>query len=340
MYFKCKKTIYIALLSVSWAACRNDAPKEQATSDSMLDNPVVQELSDQIVQSPKDASLYALRGGAYYELEAFDQAAVDYQKAIQLDSTNLEYFHLLADAYSKNGEEELSLKALEGAARLVPKHVPTLLKLTDTYLLLGQHDAAMSTAERAVKLAPKNADAWYLIGLNQQEAGDTTASIAAYKKAFALDDQYVDALIGLGGMLGNTDTKQALAYYDKALALDSTNVDVLYAKADFLHYKQRHFKEAIKWYRKIAQIDYHESRAYLESGIAYLELDDPKMAKGEFGLAIHNDPTYIEAYYFRGLSEEKLGNNKAAIADYEQVLRLKPDYGEAQAALERLKGGG
>jgi Flp pilus assembly protein TadD len=64
-------------------------------------------------------------------------------------------------------------------------------------------------------------------------------------------------------------------------------------------------------------------------GLAYKNLGDYTQAIKDFDEAIRIKPEYAEAYYNRGLAHKALGNTGQAIADYSQAIRFKPNLAEA-----------
>jgi Tfp pilus assembly protein PilF len=60
-------------------------------------------------------------------------------------------------------------------------------------------------------------------------------------------------------------------------------------------------------------------------------------AHEQFDMTLQVNPVHIRAYYYRGVASEMMGNLPAARDDYEQALRLAPDYVRAQEGLNRLQ---
>ncbi|MCP4535583.1 MAG: tetratricopeptide repeat protein [Chloroflexi bacterium] len=71
----------------------------------------------------------------------------------------------------------------------------------------------------------------------------------------------------------------------------------------------------------------------LERGMDYYEQGDLEQAVVEFEEAIRLDPDYVEAHYNLGLVYADRGEFGAAIAEHEQAIELAPDLAEAHNGL-------
>jgi uncharacterized caspase-like protein len=67
----------------------------------------------------------------------------------------------------------------------------------------------------------------------------------------------------------------------------------------------------------------------LKMGFDKYNKEDYKGAIEDYDQAIKLKPDYADAYYNRGIARSDLGDNKGAIADYDQAIKLKPDFAEA-----------
>jgi tetratricopeptide (TPR) repeat protein len=87
----------------------------------------------------------------------------------------------------------------------------------------------------------------------------------------------------------------------------------------------------------MGSLDPQNAEAHYNAGLLCLDLDSIPQAWRAFDLAIRMDPVHVRAYFYRGLASEMQGNANQARADYQQALKLSPDYEKPRAGLERLE---
>jgi tetratricopeptide (TPR) repeat protein len=72
-----------------------------------------------------------------------------------------------------------------------------------------------------------------------------------------------------------------------------------------------------------------DADTYFNQGLAKSKLGDNQGAIADYNQAIKIKPDYAHAYIVRGLAKSDLGDNQDAIADYNQAIQIKPDYADA-----------
>ena len=72
-----------------------------------------------------------------------------------------------------------------------------------------------------------------------------------------------------------------------------------------------------------------DAEAYHNRGVAHAELGRYAEAIAEYDEAIRLRPDYAKAYFGRGNARARLGRHAEAIADYDEAIRLQPDLAEA-----------
>ncbi len=333
-------TLLASSASILLFACNNTDPSAKAPakvpSVSSSGNAAIDHISSQIAAAPNDATLYAARADAYHQADGYDEAIADLQKAIHLDSTKANYYHLLADVYLDYFKSRRALQTMEQAADRFPEHISTRLKLSEFYLLLTKHDLALKTLDQLLKKDPQNPDAFFMLGRTFEDMGDTSRAINSYQTAVENEPDMLEVWLKLGNLFAAKGNKLALRYYDNAIRVDSTNVGALFAKAGYLHSRGL-LAEAIEYYKKINRIEPQFANAYYNTGLAYLEIDSVGQAHRFFDLTVKMKPTHFKGYFYRGVSAEMQGKTTAALNDFQQAVNLNPHYEDAEKALDNLK---
>ncbi len=326
----------VALLGwlIFLSACTDEVQKPQSVP---APDPTIESLNAQIEKTPNNPALYAQRGQLYYQLGGMDEAIADFKHALQLDSNQVEYWHQLADAYLDYYQSYNALKTMEWAAAKFPQRIPTLLKLAEFQLILKKYEAALRTLERIRKIDPLHTEMFYMFGLVFKEMGKTEQAINAFQSAVEQDADHLDAWLELGQLFAQQKNPIAMRYFDNALRIDAANVMVLHAKAYALANYFDEVEQALEIYRKISRIDPQYPDAYYNAGLLLLDLHKPDEALKQFDLAVQVHPAFKEAWYYRGVAHELLGQLAAAKTDYENALNFDPDWETARQALARIE---
>jgi len=290
-----------------------------------------------------DATLYYERAKAYMANNGNEYAVKDAERAVQLDSLNPTYYHLLSDAYMDFRQSKLSLMTMIRVGTMYPKRTATQLKLAETQFILQQYDYAVSTLNKILKYEPLNAEAFFMLGLVMNEQGKNKKEAKnAFLTAVENDPELIDAWLMLGENAMKENDPMARTFYKNAVTAKPNDITALHSYA---YYLQNHnsVKEAQEIYRKIHVLDRSYMQANLNSGILYIEQDSIDKAFEQFNIITQNHPGSHLGYYYRGVAHELNGNLNGALADYQNSMNIKPDYEKAvtaAAALEKaLKDG-
>jgi tetratricopeptide (TPR) repeat protein len=317
-------------------ACNNERPANQELPRIIsTGNPAIDGLTAKIAAQPEDATLYAARAAAYYEMEGYDEAIADMAKAMMIDSSNLQYHFLLADIYLNYYKSQQAVQTLERAVQIAPNNVEALLSLAELQMVLKKHEASMKNVSKVLSINKLNPMAFFLMGMNLEQTGDEARAINAFQSAIENDPSMADAHLKLGQLFAQKGESIAIRYYDNAIAAAPNNPVMLYAKAEYLH-NNNQLDEALETLRKAIVLDQQYLEAYFRSGVIYLEKDSAQQAYQQFDLIVQNDPANAKAYYYRGVAAEFGGNLDQAKADYDQALTFDSDYTKAKEASDRL----
>jgi len=338
----CITAVFCVLFLILFNACdknttsTSETPPSTSTNPVVTGSPAINALTEKITANPEDPTLYANRAAIFYEQEGYDEAIMDIGQALKRDSTNVDYYHFLADVYMDYFKSMKALKTMEYVAEMYPERIPTLLKLSEFQMILKKNKESLQTVENIFKLDPQNAEAWFMSGMNFRDMKDEKRAINSFQTAVENDPDLIDGWIILGQLFAARKNKIAEKYFDNALRIDSLNMEGLNSKANYLHNEGR-LGEAIQYYKKVNIVDPQYSDSYYNSGLAYVELDSVNRAYQLFDITIKTDPLHIMGYFYRGVMSERKGDIKAAKSDYQQALNLAPNFERAQKALNNIQ---
>ena len=319
-------------------ACETDNSSNQSPKNTISDPLLaqIQDVSTAIDQDIDNIELYRQRSALYYDLNSYDNAINDLQTVIDLDGSDPDDYHELADIYMDYFRSREALATMKTAAEKFPENELTLLKLSEFQMILKEHRASFRTIDEILKQDPQNAEAYFMMGMNFKETGDTVRAINSFQEAVDRNSTLVDAWLQLGDLYAALGEALALQFYENAIRVAPQQIEPYHAKAFYLANVVDDLEGAIAVYEQINQIDPQYEDAYFNAGLIYLDLNDFEQARKQFDLAIQFSPTHIRAYFYRGLASEFLGNKAAAQQDYEQALRMAPDFELAREQLDGL----
>ncbi len=117
--------------------------------------------SSVIVKFPDAKLPYQNRGAAYLELGDFDNAALDFKRAIYLDPVHAVLYDNLGKAYAGKGDFDNAILDFKRAIYLDPGQSDTYYNLGNAYAGKGDFESAFSCYDRALSIDPGNGNAYY-----------------------------------------------------------------------------------------------------------------------------------------------------------------------------------
>lgn len=323
-----------SVITLTSYSCKSN--QKSGDDEGLTGNPAIDQLSDSIKSTPRNAALYLKRAQIFYDNQAYDQAIADLAHVMKLDSTNLRAHHLLADVYLDHLQSSLALQTLERAAKLYPDSIHTKLKLTEFQLILKQYGAAMNTLADIMKIHPGDPEALFMLGMVYRDQGKTEQAIGAFQSAVERNPENAEAWVILGDLMDRTHNPLAIQYFDNAIRVAPKNVAAWHAKAYFLQNNNK-IPEALEIYRHIHTIDPQYSDAYLNAAILLMYHDSLDAAGKELDILQNIDPTNAATWFYKGKLHQLRGEKDQAKAAYEQALKLDDKYEQARDALQELK---
>jgi tetratricopeptide (TPR) repeat protein len=332
---------YLVILTLlACLSCQSGTTRqavEAATGDSVLYSSLIVPYTDSIQQFPDKHELYYRRGLLLFNTHP-RLAQLDFEKAGTLSPGGTDYWAGAGEAALLNNDNAKAVTYFSKALKTVPNYAYLQYRLATAMVENQQYKQADSLADiLAHGDGPRN-QAYYLKARIAEDRKDTASAIKHLTTAVTiagLQSEY-DAVMELADLLQAKHIPSALQYYDLAYQLDSTNASPLYSKGQFLETLGK-TSAAIQAYRQCILTDPVFEDAYLALGKISLTQQHWKEGLQYFNMAAKTAPTNADAYYFRALCYEKMGNKVVAVEDYTKALSFRKDFPAAQEALQRLK---
>ena len=293
------------------------------------------------------AYIYSVQGQRKYNANHYNEAVVDFDKAIKLNPEKVDAYYNRGLAKFTLGDLEFVQGNLEKARRL--------------------YEAGIEDSTQAIKLNPEDAYAYhnraggkFRLGQFEANRADITKAQTYYQGAIhdwtrviELDSELADPYNNRGiakatlgeSKAGQGDISGAQALYASAIE-DCTQAIRLYpeytepyinrgyarfrlgkTKADQgdMAAAEALYVSAVEDCTRAIQLDPENAYAYGNRGVAKAALGNAEGAIEDFDVALRINPNYAEVYYDRGRAKETLGRHEAAKADFKKAKKLKPD---------------
>lgn len=276
------------------------------------------------------------RGVQKQDAEDYYGAAEDFQQALQLNKSYGDaWFHLSEVTYSL-GDYTLALSYLEQADSYAKNRTDIQNLKGLIFIALGRLDEARSVFTDVLKRYPNDIDSRFGLAELDLFTGSFIGAKNQYEDALKRQGNNRKALLSLAlisSELGNHDT--ARKYIEQALRYHSGESEVHYLAA-YLEAKQGKFADAEKRARAAVQINPDYTKAYvLLCSILYAQ----KKYNDVIDLCdyiISKKRNTIEAWYLKGLAQNRQGNWKQTIDTWTDALAINPYDEVMRGGLELL----
>jgi serine/threonine protein kinase/Tfp pilus assembly protein PilF len=238
----------------------------------------------------------------------------------------------------------------------------------------GASEQASKDLEKAVRLQPNHFWAQYFLGICYLRGHRPAEARASLTACLVLRSDLVGTYLLRGFAQAELqDYRSAEEDYERALALPHNGEDeyAIYVNRGFMRIRQKRFDDGMADFQHAASLKPQQYQAYLNMAQAdqasgaldrameqiekaiqcaptldvlyriraqlHLALRDPAAALADLDKAIQvgrNPNTLAEDHFDRGRILQLGKNYEQAVSDYDEVLRLRPEYAEAN----RLRG--
>lgn len=325
-----------------------------------------EKLLQEIIESKEakpDTFTYINMGNFYCSLDLYEPAEKEYEKALNIDKTNILARINQSYALYKIREKESALTKLSQIIIDDPNNAFAYYVKGMIYKNTLEYDLAIKEYEKVVELIPQNdkiiSELAQLYQDNDQliEATESYIKLGKLKSSpYILDNflAYKESAAGylnLGdyySSIGNID--QAISAYNKVTQFseDNRSIAIAYYRLGIIDLKGKKYEQSIME-KTLAQNFYplnikdftfdNFAQAFMEIGDMHYNAGELQNAHQNYELALQlADSNYIlsEAHYKLGLSYYRSQDYENAVREGEIALSLNPEYLSDQERLISL----
>lgn len=278
--------------------------------------------------TPDDPLLYNLRGFAYTEQKSYQKAIADFTKAIQLDPKNAVYYANRGYAYVQQNDQNHALRDFNQAIALNPNFATFY---NDRALLVSEDDA-VADYNHALEIDPDYGFVYLNLAYITDHQQHYDRALEYCQHALLVDPAYAAPIYAQMGVIYSDkgDDTSALNYLNRSLSIEPDALTYQHRGSVYAHMGDD--DDALADFKKAIDLDPTLADAYYNAGEVYYSRKDYQGAITYYTTAIELDPTMTDALVKRGASYRLLGDYADALTDLKEAVQLAPDdaapYGE------------
>jgi tetratricopeptide (TPR) repeat protein len=236
---------------------------------------------------------------------------------------------LVREEQGRHGE---AIASFQKSLRLKPGLRGANLFMGIAEYRINQLDAALTALRKEVAIAPKDANAWMWLGIVALEKGDGGEATSALDKAAKLAPDNVDILYhrGRAHLFVSKDS------YARMFRTDPKSWRVRQILAEANADAERHV-DAIAEYEAAIQLAPREPRLHEELGTEYRSIGKMQEAEDAFRKELEIDPDNVVAQYKLGVLLTEKGNAAQGKQMIQEALKVRPGLRHADYNLGRAE---
>jgi tetratricopeptide (TPR) repeat protein len=289
----------------------------------------------------KAKAQHVARGQALLKDKKFQEAALEFRSALQIDEKLADAHWGLANAYEGLQRYQEAFEEMRQTAALDPNNLDVRVKLGNYYLVGSkQSPAALSEAEHLAKEVlekdPNHIEGHILMGSVLFAQDKKQEAFAELNHAVELNPQRVESYLSLARFYVLTnDVATAEATYQRAISVSGGSAMAHYEYGKFLVAAQR-VNDAEAEFQKAVQAEPKNREAQFILASFYLVNKQLDKAEAAYKVLAELDKDKPEGRSVLGDFYSSVGRLDEAIAIYQEVLAKSPDYTQAHYRLSEI----
>ncbi|MTI40121.1 tetratricopeptide repeat protein [Fulvivirga lutimaris] len=320
-YYNLRFTYFLLFLFLFFFSCERYSRDQMIESGELQDaEKVLEYLNDIIERDQNNAQVYYKRAQVYLTIGDYRRAGIDVQKAVNLKSTDPDYYLLKSSILDKRNNSEESIAAALQAEQRGLRNYQLYRLMAVNYLKLNDAENAKKSIQRLLDFN-RNGENLSLQADILLELKDTTAAISSYKLSIEQQSDLIKSYRSLFEIYRNKGN-EALAeqYVDAFLQHEEENKEFLIKKARLLTARQS-YDSALTFLNAAGALQSEDLEVLNITGKTYYSLQkyDTSLLIAERSWEI--DSLFVDNALLKARSLDKLGNYAEAQEVYTNLVK-------------------
>ena len=291
----------------------------------------IEDLNAAAIMKPDDFRAFGARAIVYLGLGDTDRALEDFNTALRIDPENNEIWAFRGVVYLNMGDHERAIEDLNAALRINPNSPQALNTRGAVYADMGDFENAARDVLSALIAQPYFDNAWQNLRnwFNNRLFGGWYMNFALEDLTGRLNENPNDhRVLFTRGIVHHQmrDFERAIEDFTAALRIQPDFQEALLDRGD-AYERTGNYNRAIEDYGAVININPDNDFAYFRRGRLYsMDLNDYERAIADFSAALRITPYDATLLYSRANAYHRTGNLDSAIADWEEMGRISPDW--------------
>lgn len=326
----------------------------------------------EVQKNPRNYQALSKLGVLQFKQKKYEIGLLNLNASYELNPLSVDTSFNLAYMYRDQKKTELALKFFKRADSLRPGIYATKIQLAHVYEELDDFKSAKIEYANALKIEPNNTKRLESYAAFLVEHKYYQEAELEYKKAIALEGSNLYAVtLALGKLLDDHSNKwkEAISTYHQLADIDEDSIEAFYLSG-LVYEKHSKWKKAIGEFKTLLEINDKSVQGNLHLAGAYQFIDEQDLALKHYLRTIELDkmqmtpyeklafiyiereqfdkagkklfemtsvnPSYVNAYVYRGWLHEIVGTYSRAEKEYQKALTLSPNDQGAMESLANL----
>jgi tetratricopeptide (TPR) repeat protein len=341
--------LVLGIVAILLIVTRSDSPEQPLDEPGLAEYQKEAETTKETTPVTTDLVLNAFEfTDSNDSIQRRRQSINEFKKAMSLEPPFLGD-HTQGYAYAKLGQYDKAIELCRQTLQSNPAYSESRYTLAWIYTKLLRYDDAISVCLESIKIDTSYLNSKYLLAWLYSNQGKYEQALEIVKQAGQKAPDSPMVYYGLGRIYGIQKRHQdAIEAYQQALKLKPDYAPVyLYYGISFLVLEK--YQQALDNFNQAVFYDPYYEYAHILAGLTNFHLQRYDAAANALQKAVDHRPAsaqkppqisqtsftpdYSKIHYFLGLAYIKTGQNVQAHFQFEQAVKIKPDFSQAYYTL-------